>query len=193
LRWRRRTGGLLLPIAARHVDLDERGPVAIPERTAAPAEAANCRLLYVVAPAPEAVRQYGARRRTGREMRSCAGRKPSRGTALSALWAAIEVDLPPPTASVVPGATPSSASSGVPLLRLPLDWRPPPLPPALPIASRVAAADEQVVEFDWVHETARQIGIVAHRLLRQCADEGLDRWPSERISLNARVFASSQV
>jgi len=31
-------------------------------------------------------------------------------------------------------------------------------------------------------ETARQIGIVAHRLLRQCAEEGLGRWTPERIA-----------
>ncbi|MFI4953655.1 MAG: PD-(D/E)XK nuclease family protein, partial [Burkholderiales bacterium] len=73
------------------------------------------------------------------------------------------------------------AAPGVPLLRLSLDWQPPPLPLALPIATREAAADRQVVEFDWVRETARQIGIAAHRLLRQCAEEGLDRWSSERV------------
>jgi hypothetical protein len=114
-------------------------------------------------------------------------RKPSRGTALSALWPAVENDVAPPP-GVATVATSSTASSGVPLLRLPLDWRPPPLPPALPIASRDAAADEPLVEFDWVRETARQIGIVAHRLLRQCAEEGLEQWPAERIAAQrARV------
>jgi len=114
-------------------------------------------------------------------------RKPSRGTALSALWPAVENDVAPPP-SVATVATSSTASSGVPLLRLPLDWRPPPLPPALPIASREAAANEPLVEFDWVRETARQIGIVAHRLLRQCAEEGLEQWPAERIAAQrARV------
>jgi hypothetical protein len=108
-------------------------------------------------------------------------RKPSRGTGLFALWPALEADLapPPPVAS---GAAFSNASSGVPLLRLPLDWQLPPLPPSLPLGTRASSAEQQLVEFDWVRETARQIGIVAHRLLRQCAEEGLGRWPSERIA-----------
>ena len=41
--------------------------------------------------------------------------------------------------------------------------------------------EREALEFDWVRETARQIGTVAHRLLRQCADEGIERWPEERI------------
>jgi ATP-dependent exoDNAse (exonuclease V) beta subunit len=191
MRWRRRAGGLLLaPIAARHVDLAEDDPVyGYLNKLAASEEAAELvRLLYVGC--TRARKRLHLTTVLGIEPGDNARlrwRKPARGTALSALWAAIEADLPPPP-SVAPGATPSSASNGVPLLRLPLDWRPPPLPPALPIASRAAAADEEVVEFDWVRETARQIGIVAHRLLRQCADEGLERWSPERIAAQrARV------
>jgi len=36
------------------------------------------------------------------------------------------------------------------------------------------------VVFDWAHETARQIGIVAHRILRRIADDGLGRWDEQR-------------
>jgi hypothetical protein len=150
----RRAGGLLLaPIAARHVDLDERDPVyGYLNELAASEEAAELvRLLYVGCTRARKrlhlTTVLGAEAGENAQLR---WRKPSRGTALSALWAAIEADLPPPTPSVAAITTSSSASDGVPLLRLPLDWRPPPLPPALPIASRAAAADEQVVEFDWV-------------------------------------------
>jgi ATP-dependent helicase/nuclease subunit A len=39
-----------------------------------------------------------------------------------------------------------------------------------------------VVEFDWVRETARRIGTVTHRLLRQIGDDGLDRWTPDRLA-----------
>jgi hypothetical protein len=49
--------------------------------------------------------------------------------------------------------------------------------------SQPAARDEsESVEFDWVRETARLIGTVAHRLLRQVADEGIARWSAERVA-----------
>jgi ATP-dependent helicase/nuclease subunit A len=185
LRWRRRPAGLLLaPIAARHVDLTEDDPVYEYLNKLATAEesAELVRLLYVgCTRAKKRLHLTAVLGVEPDENARLRWRKPSRGTALSALWPAIETDLTPPP-SVAANTTSSNTSSGVPLLRLPLDWRPPPLPSALPIASRGAAADEPMVEFDWVRETARQIGIVAHRLLRQCADEGLERWPSERIA-----------
>ncbi|HEX3633799.1 MAG TPA: UvrD-helicase domain-containing protein, partial [Casimicrobiaceae bacterium] len=174
LRWRRRAGGLLLaPIGARHVALAEGDPVYAYLNTLAAGEEADelVRLLYVGC--------TRARRRLhltavlgveADESGRLRWRKPSRGTALSALWSAVEADLdPPPSPAAI--TTSSSASSGVPLLRLPLGWRPPALPDPLPTGARAAARDQPLVEFDWVRETARQIGIVAHRLLRQCADE----------------------
>jgi ATP-dependent exoDNAse (exonuclease V) beta subunit len=185
LRWRRRAGGLLLaPIGARHVALAEGDPVYAYLNTLAAGEEADelVRLLYVGC--------TRARRRLhltavlgveADESGRLRWRKPSRGTALSALWSAVEADLgPPPSLAAI--TTSSSASSGVPLLRLPLGWRPPALPDPLPTGAWAAAGDQPLVEFDWVRETARQIGIVAHRLLRQCADEGLERWSSERIA-----------
>ena len=185
LRWRRRPTGLLLaPIDARHVDLAEQEPVyRYLTKLARGEEAAELiRLLYVGC--TRAKKRLHLTAVLGTEPDESARlrwRKPSRGTALAALWPAIEAELAPPS-SAATVTTPPIVSGGVPLLRLPLDWRLPPLPPALPIASRAAAADEAPVEFDWVRETARQIGIVAHRLLRQCADEGLEHWPSERIA-----------
>jgi ATP-dependent exoDNAse (exonuclease V) beta subunit len=192
LRWRRRAGGLLLaPIAARHVDLADRDPVyTYLTKLAAGEEGAELlRLLYVgCTRAKKRLHLTAVLGVEPGENSRLRWRKPSRGTALSALWPAVETELTPPS-SAATVTTSSNAPSGVPLLRLPLvDWRPPPLPAALPIASRAAAADEQSVEFDWVRETARQIGIVAHRLLRQCADEGLERWPPERVAAQrARV------
>jgi ATP-dependent exoDNAse (exonuclease V) beta subunit len=191
LRWRRRPAGLLLaPIAARRVGRAGTDPVyAYLQGLAATAEAAELkRLLYVGC--TRARKRLHLTAALGTEPDATGDlrwKRPARGTSLAAMWPALESELPPPSSGTI--QTPSSrAITGVPLLRLPLDWRPPPLPPALPIASRATAADEQVVEFDWVRETARQIGIVAHRLLRQCADEGLERWSPERIAAQrARV------
>jgi ATP-dependent helicase/nuclease subunit A len=185
LRWRRRPAGLLLaPIAARRVGHVGTDPVyAYLQGLAATGEAEELkRLLYVGC--TRARKRLHLTAALGAEPDETGGlrwKRPARGTSLGALWPALESELPAPQ-SWTPQAPSSRIIAGVPLLRLPLAWRPPPLPAALPTPSRAAAADEQLVEFDWVRETARQIGIVAHRLLRQCADEGLERWPTERIA-----------
>ena len=38
------------------------------------------------------------------------------------------------------------------------------------------------MEFDWARETARRIGTVAHRVLRQLAEEGIESWNGQRIA-----------
>jgi ATP-dependent exoDNAse (exonuclease V) beta subunit len=43
-------------------------------------------------------------------------------------------------------------------------------------------SDGDPVEFDWARETARRIGTVAHRLLRQLAGEGIERWDAQRVA-----------
>lgn len=191
LRWRRRATGLLLaPIAPRHLDLAEQDPVYeyLNKLAAAEEGAELIRLLYVGC--TRARKRLHLTAVLGTETDNDARlrwRKPSRGTALAALWPALETELASP-ATVSAGAAPSRAATGVPLLRLPPDWQPPPLPPALPIAAHAAAGEPSAVEFDWVRETARQIGIVAHRLLRQCAEEGIERWTPARIATQrARV------
>jgi hypothetical protein len=45
------------------------------------------------------------------------------------------------------------------------------------------------VEFDWVRETARQIGMVAHRILRQIAEDGLDSWTLKRVEAQRQRVA----
>jgi hypothetical protein len=79
--------------------------------------------------------------------------------------------------------------AGVPLLRLPLEWRlsvPPSLRTAPALEGQIAG---EPVEFDWARETARQIGLVAHRLLRQIAEEGADHWTDQRIEAQRRRVA----
>jgi len=70
----------------------------------------------------------------------------------------------------------------VALQRLSLAWRLPP-PPTLELVSLPqpqAAAD--ALEFDWVRETARWVGTVAHRFLRRIGEDGLAAWPLDRVS-----------
>jgi ATP-dependent exoDNAse (exonuclease V) beta subunit len=185
LRWRRRPTGLLLaPIGARHVDLAGQDPLYLYlTKLAAGEEAAELiRLLYVgCTRARKRLHLTAVLATEPGEDGGPRWRKPSRGTALSALWPVLEAELRPPR-PMAPGAVAAGAATGVPLLRLPLAWQTPALPPSVPISPREAAPDQEAVRFDWVRETARQIGIIAHRLLRRCAEEGVDRWPSERIA-----------
>jgi ATP-dependent helicase/nuclease subunit A len=105
---------------------------------------------------------------------------PARGTPLAALWPALTPGEPPvPTDPVA--RRPRVA--GVPLVRLPLDWRLPSPPGSVALVSEPPIREEsEPIEFDWVRETARQIGTVAHRLLHRMAVEGLERWTGERIA-----------
>jgi hypothetical protein len=106
---------------------------------------------------------------------------PSPRTALAALWPAIADSLPIPGADRKRGAV--REEPGVPLRRLPTNWQLPP-PPA-PIAMTRGPdfiAERDSVEFDWARETARRIGTVAHRLLWQLAQEGIERWNEQRIA-----------
>ena len=101
---------------------------------------------------------------------------PPSGTALAALWPILREDLPSPGA---PGRTRTvdPRDAGVPLLRLPSDWRLAP-PPGPWREMRASANDDNNdrIDFDWVREGARQAGTFAHRLLHRVAAEGIDRW-----------------
>ncbi len=47
---------------------------------------------------------------------------------------------------------------------------------------RVVAVAE-TLPFDWARETARQIGVVAHRMFAEMAREGITAWNSDRIAM----------
>src|SRR5262249_31416045 len=49
------------------------------------------------------------------------------------------------------------------------------------VAAPPARRDAGAIEFDWVGETARHVGTVAHRWLQRIAQDGLDRWDAARI------------
>ena len=122
----------------------------------------------------------------GQGIRTLAWKRSRRGSALERLWEAVTALLPAP-----PAIATGSADAGlrIPnpanvLWRLPADWRPPPLPPPLPIGSPRVRSD--TVPFDWANATAAAIGTVAHRLLAQIGAEGLDAWDERRLQAERR-------
>lgn len=75
------------------------------------------------------------------------------------------------------------------LARLRADWQPPDWASNWVVAATAtsgmapesATADEPALEFLWAGLSARAIGTVVHRQLQRIAEEGLTRWPPERL------------
>ena len=108
-------------------------------------------------------------------------KNPSLRTALAALWPAISASAPDPDAETKTSV--AREETGVPLRRLPAHWQLPRAPEPIPAAGGLdSMSDRDPVEFGWARETARRIGTVAHRLLRQLAGEGIERWDAQRIT-----------
>jgi ATP-dependent exoDNAse (exonuclease V) beta subunit len=86
----------------------------------------------------------------------------------------------PATQAPVPAIEPPPAW---PLLRLPADWEPVSLPPALlhAVDPTAAPVTEEPVLFDWAGQTARHVGTLVHRWLERIARDGPDAWSVERI------------
>ena len=109
-------------------------------------------------------------------------RRPKGGTALARLWDALGTRLPsPPDAASAPVASPTNPPGVSELLRLPADWRLPPLPEPLPLAAPTRSGVGEPV-FDWADAIAAAVGTVAHRLLAQVAAEGLGAWHDARVA-----------
>ena len=198
LLWRQRPAGLLLaPMRARTAPRSQDDPVYRYLRTLAADEDDSelRRLLYVGCTRAKRSLHLTATADLHRDVDgNTHWKRPARGTLLAALWPALTADIPavPPAPTIAPLV---SQRTGVPLLRLSRTWQLPSPPSGVPSATQPAARDEsESIEFDWVRETARQIGTVAHRLLRQIADEGIARWSDERIAAQrdrvAREFAA---
>ncbi len=66
--------------------------------------------------------------------------------------------------------------------RLPVDWQPPALPPAVAwAASDVPGESGAAVEFSWAGETARRVGVVVHRWLQRISEDALAGWDTARV------------
>jgi hypothetical protein len=97
------------------------------------------------------------------------------------LWETLWNTVAGPAAAVADETT--NRTPPVLLSRLPLEWTPPCPETGVPISAPAKVADDAgAPPFDWVRETARHIGTVAHRALAQIAHEGLDAWPVDRIA-----------
>ncbi len=185
LLWRRRDEALLLaPMKSRYVAQGDDDAVYsyLRRLAAAEDEAELGRLLYVGCTRAKArLHLTSALALEVEEGTGDRWKPPPKRTALGALWPAITAPAPGPGALVREHI--SESEIGVPLRRLPAQWRLPPPPPSLTApADAVSMSDREAVEFDWARETARQIGIVAHRLLRRLAEEGPERWTAPRVA-----------
>ena len=109
---------------------------------------------------------------------------PAKGSALARCWDAIQSRIEPP--AIVSAALPPAPCPPL-LSRLPIGWKPSQPEPGVP-AVAAAPARAEAIAFDWAHETARHVGIVAHRVFAQIARDGLEAWtPSRAAALAARL------
>jgi len=185
LLWRRRSNALLLaPMKSRYVSQGDDDPVYSYLRSLAVAEeeAELGRLLYVgCTRAKEQLHLTSTLEPTDEQGTSRRWKDPSMRTALAALWPALSAVVPDPESEI--GKSAGREEAGVPLRRLPAHWQLPQAPDPIPGAGGPdSMSDRDPVEFDWVRETARRIGTVAHRLLRQLAEEGIESWNAQRIA-----------
>jgi ATP-dependent exoDNAse (exonuclease V) beta subunit len=185
LLWRRRSKALLLaPMKSRYVSQGDDDPVYAYLRGLAAAEEAAelSRLLYVgCTRAKERLHLTSALDLTEEEGTPVRWKKPALQTALAALWPAISASAPDPDTETKKSV--GREEAGVPLRRLPANWQLPQVPEPIPgVAGPDSVSDRDLVDFDWARETARRIGTVAHRLLRQLAGEGIERWDAQRIA-----------
>jgi ATP-dependent exoDNAse (exonuclease V) beta subunit len=183
LLWRRQAQGLLLaPLKARTTEPGDAALYAyLKDLAAADARAELGRLLYVgCTRARERLHLSAVLSVDEKEPANRRWKRPTQNTSLALLWPAIaDQAVPPMTTGPSIG---DQRVSGVPLLRLASEWRLPVPPPTVPVRMRGAdAATTEPIVFDWVRESARQVGSVAHALLRQIADEGLANWNAERV------------
>jgi ATP-dependent exoDNAse (exonuclease V) beta subunit len=107
---------------------------------------------------------------------------PRAGTALATLWPALGARwlaiVETSSAAIGARAAPGGATdrpADAPLTRLRADWRVPAWPGPVGSDGAVTGADvlREAVEFSWVGEAAREVGVVVHRELQRWAQRGV--------------------
>jgi ATP-dependent helicase/nuclease subunit A len=179
-----REGGtdlLIAPIAARGADEKDVIYAAIRGMIAAKTQHEDERLLYVAA--------TRARRRLhllGHATLNKAGDcKAASRSLLARLWPVVERDFAAAAARSQTSADAERAPMITPIIRrFAADWRLPAPPEDAPMAEPQQAIDtlDAAVEFAWVGETARHVGVVTHRLLQRIGREGVMHWNAARIA-----------
>jgi ATP-dependent exoDNAse (exonuclease V) beta subunit len=178
LRWRRRPHGLLLaPMKARGAEPD---PIyGYLERLAADEDRAELgRLLYV------GCTRAQRRLHLTAVLAPCietdgrpSWRKPPGGSALAALWPALEGTVAPPSEA---GQQATTSNSERLLRRLPAHWHAALPPPGVPATAPTDAPRDEL-PFDWAREAAKHVGTIAHRLFAQIARDGIAAWDASRL------------
>lgn len=108
---------------------------------------------------------------------------PQKGSLLQRIWPSVATRFTEPTPQAADARRDEAGRSraGQPLRRIPEDWAAPACPDRIPVAA-AAPVDEQRVEFSWVGETARHVGVLVHELVQRIAAEGLDAWSGKRVA-----------
>jgi ATP-dependent exoDNAse (exonuclease V) beta subunit len=157
----------------------------------------DSRLLYVaVTRARRRAHLIGC---TGLDAHSGLAKRPAAGSLLERLWPALapQFDAAARRAKAehdgAAQSMPAPASMPQTLRRLRIDWRLPQTPASAAWRAPAPVAAEELlpeIEFSWAGETARHVGTVVHRFLQQMAQEGLERWGTQRLE---KAFAIAEV
>ncbi len=108
---------------------------------------------------------------------------PPAGSALAKCWDAIQSAVEAPTAAPMTEPAPDERL----LSRVAAVWKPAQPTAGVPTVAP-SYAKVELIPFDWARETARHVGIVAHRIIAQIARDGLAAWNAERAAgLSARI------
>ena len=91
-----------------------------------------------------------------------------------------------------PGDDPARDARAPTLARLPAAWMPPARAVPLAVPATVDLVEESL-PFEWVHERARRLGVVVHRVLAQLAAEGLEAWDVARLASHRDRWAAELV
>jgi ATP-dependent helicase/nuclease subunit A len=132
-----------------------------------------------------------------RNVRNTACKKPREGTFLRLMWPGVEDifesarRLQRPVSLL--RAASNTALTGNVLRRLPATWTLPAFERSIewqPQWQTATAASTRKVTYEWVSDTARLAGTLAHDLLKRIAREGASAWTEARLSAAKPLLAS---
>ncbi len=137
-----------------------------------------CRLLYVACTrAKKHLHLFGS---VG--AKDAVPKAPPDRSLLSLLWKLVQQQYMDAVSANVAETPDENQAQELPqqtLHRLPLQWQAPAFPPNIPVAADAVEATNEI-EFSWVGEVARIIGVVIHQILEQVDEIGWAHW-SERV------------